>query len=52
MVSLLQLLPAALIAPFAADFGDRYSRERMLLVAYCSQAVAMGAKSTGRYESP
>jgi len=43
VVSLLQLLPAALIAPFAADFGDRYSRDRMLLVAYWSQAVAMGA---------
>ncbi|HYN69291.1 MAG TPA: MFS transporter [Candidatus Eisenbacteria bacterium] len=42
-VSLLQLLPAAVIAPFAADFGDRYSRERMLLIAYWSQAVAMGA---------
>ena len=43
VVSLAQLLPAALIAPFAADFGDRYSRDRMLLVAYWSQAVAMGA---------
>jgi MFS family permease len=43
VVSLLQLLPAALIAPIAADFGDRYSRDRMLLVAYWSQAVAMGA---------
>jgi MFS family permease len=42
-VSLFQLVPAAVVAPLAANLGDRYSRDRMLLLAYWSQAVAMGA---------
>ena len=42
-VSLLQLVPAAIVAPLAANLGDRYSRARMLLLAYWSQAIAMGA---------
>jgi hypothetical protein len=42
-ISLLQLLPAAIVAPLAANIGDRYSRDRMLVLAYGSQALSMGA---------
>jgi MFS family permease len=42
-ISLLQLLPAAIVAPLAANIGDRFSRERMLQLAYWSQALALGA---------
>src|SRR5919106_19602 len=34
LVSLLQMIPAALIAPVAAVFGDRHRRERVLLLGY------------------
>ncbi len=40
-VSLLQLLPAAIVAPIAASLGDRFPRERVLLVSYVAQAVLM-----------
>jgi MFS family permease len=33
-VSLLQLIPAALLAPIGAVLGDRHRRERVLLLAY------------------
>ena len=36
LVSLLQLIPAALIAPVASVLGDRHRRERVLLYAYAS----------------
>ena len=41
LVALLQLLPAAVVAPLAASIGDRYPRERMLIAAYVVQAAAM-----------
>lgn len=41
-VSLLQLLPAALIAPFAASFADRVPRQRALAWIYAAQGTAMG----------
>ncbi len=43
VVSLIQLVPAAIAAPFIATLGDRYPRERVLLLAYVSQAILMGA---------
>jgi hypothetical protein len=43
LVAVLQLAPAAVVAPLAASFGDRYPRERVLLVAYLLQAAAAAA---------
>jgi hypothetical protein len=43
LVAVIQLVPAALVAPLAASFGDRYPRERVLLTAYFLQAAATGA---------
>lgn len=43
LVALIQLAPAAVVAPLAASFGDRYPRERALLVSYLLQAATMGA---------
>ncbi len=42
-VSLLQLLPAALVAPFAASLGDRFRRDRVLVASYVAQASFMVA---------
>src|ERR1700716_3219414 len=42
-ISLLQLVPAAIVAPLAANIGDRFSRERMLQLAYWSQALTLAA---------
>jgi MFS family permease len=43
LVSAIQLIPAAVFAPFASVLGDRYRREVMLLVAYGVQVVTIGA---------
>ncbi len=43
VVALIQLVPAALLAPAAASLGDRFPRERVLVGGYLVQAVAMGA---------
>ena len=43
LVAVLQLAPAAIVAPLAASFGDRYPRERVLLTTYLLQAAAAGA---------
>ena len=42
-VSLLQLLPAAFVAPFAASLGDRFRRDRVLVGSYVAQATFMVA---------
>lgn len=43
LVAVLQLAPAAVMAPLAASFGDRYPRERVLLTAYLLQAAVAAA---------
>lgn len=42
-VSLLQLVPAAIVAPLAASLGDRFRRERVLVGSYVAQATFMVA---------
>jgi MFS family permease len=42
-VSVLQLVPAAVVAPFGAYAGDRFRRDRVLFVDYLVQAGALGA---------
>ena len=39
--ALVMLIPAALLAPFAATAGDRFPRQQVLVAAYGIQAVAM-----------
>jgi MFS family permease len=46
LVALVQLVPAALVAPLAAIAGDRYRRERVLLAGYVAQALSMAATAT------
>ena len=41
LVALMQLVPAALLAPAAAVLGDRYPRERVLAAGYALQAGVM-----------
>jgi MFS family permease len=43
LVAVVQLVPAALVAPLAAVAGDRFRRERVLLAGYLAQAVTMGS---------
>jgi MFS family permease len=42
VASLILLIPSALAAPFAAYAGDRFRRDRVLLIAYVLQALALG----------
>jgi hypothetical protein len=45
VISLVQSVAAACVAPFAASMGDRWSRSGMLLVGYLAQAGALAATS-------
>ena len=47
LVAVAQLIPAALVAPFAALMADRPDRARSLAVGYAIQAVALGATAAG-----
>jgi Cyclic nucleotide-binding domain len=43
LVALVQLIPAAMFAPAAASFGNRFAPTRVLLAGYAAQAGAMAA---------
>jgi MFS family permease len=43
VVAMIQLVPSALVAPFAAYLGDRFPPERVIVLAYLGQALAVGA---------
>ena len=45
IAGLVRLLPAALVAPFAASLGDRFPRERFLLAMMLIGAVALGGSA-------
>ena len=47
LIFLIRLIPAALIAPFAGLLGDRFRRERVLLVTNASRIVLIGAAAAG-----
>jgi len=42
LVGVIRLLPAAIAAPFASGLGDRYPRERVLVIAGVLRTLAMG----------
>ena len=42
-IGVVQLIPAAIFAPFASVLGDRYRRERVLLAGYLLQALSVAA---------
>jgi MFS family permease len=48
-IGVIQLIPAAVFAPFASVLGDRYRRERVLLASYLIQALAMGAMAAALF---
>jgi len=43
VVAPIMLVPSAIVAPFAAYAGDRFRRDRVLLIDYLVQSVAIGA---------
>jgi MFS family permease len=45
IAGLVRLLPAAIVAPFAASLGDRFPRERFLLGLTLVASVALGASA-------
>ncbi|MBI2763479.1 MAG: MFS transporter [Chloroflexi bacterium] len=49
LVAFIQLMPAALMAPFAAYAGDRYRQDRVLLAAYLLQAATLAATGIALY---
>src|SRR5918999_810739 len=48
-IGVVQLIPAAIFAPFASLLGDRYRRERVLLAGYLVQALAMGVTAAALF---
>lgn len=49
VAGLVRLLPAALVAPFAASLGDRWPRERFLLAMTLVGAAALAGSATAYY---
>jgi MFS family permease len=49
IAGLVRLLPAALVAPFAASFGDRFPRERFLLVMILLASAALAGSAVAFY---
>ncbi len=43
VVGVVQLVPAAAVAPFVASLGDRFARDRVLTLGYLVQALGYGA---------
>jgi MFS family permease len=43
LVAFIQLVPSVVMAPTAGTLGDRFSRKRVLLMAYVLQTLAMAA---------
>jgi MFS family permease len=48
-VSVILLIPSAVVAPFAAYAGDRFRRDRVLFVDYLVQGSAVGATALTLY---
>jgi len=49
IAGLVRLLPAALVAPFAASLGDRFPRERFLLALMCLASAALVGSAAAFY---
>jgi len=49
IAGLVRLLPAALVAPFAATLGDRFPRERFLLALMCLASAALAGSAAAFY---
>lgn len=49
VIALVQLVPAGLVAPFAAFAGDRFRRDRALLAGYLAQAATLGTTAAALY---
>ena len=47
LVFLVRLIPAAIVAPFAGMLGDRFPRERVLLLTNVSRVILVGAAAIG-----
>jgi MFS family permease len=45
LLFLARLIPAAIISPFAGMLGDRYSRERVLLLTNVTRVILIGASA-------
>jgi MFS family permease len=52
VAGLVRLLPAGIIAPFAASLGDRVRRERLLLVLVLLGAAALGGSAAAFFAGP
>jgi MFS family permease len=51
IAGLVRMLPAALVAPFAATLGDRFRRERFLVVVSLAGAAALGGSAAAYFVS-
>ena len=49
VAGLVRLLPAAIVAPFAASLGDRFRRERFLLAMSLLGSLALAASAVAAY---
>jgi MFS family permease len=47
LVAIAQLLPAAVVAPLAANLGDRFARERVLALGYALIGTLLGLTAAG-----
>jgi MFS family permease len=51
IAGLVRMLPAAFVAPFAATLGDRFRRERFLVVVSLAGAAALGGSAAAYFFS-